>query len=70
MPFGDASFDIVINECAVGILTPAERLRTIWRILRRYGPRGVFTALRNERMFYRTILDGSLGYGLYWGVRP
>ncbi len=52
------------------ILTPAERLRLIWRILRRYGPRGVVTALRNERMFYRTVLDGSLGYGLYWGVRP
>lgn len=52
------------------ILTLAERIRTVWRILRQYGLRGVFTALRNERMFYRTILDGSLGYGLYWGVRP
>jgi len=52
------------------ILTPAERVRTVWRIFRRYGLRGVFTALRNERMFYRTILAGRLGYGLYWGVRP
>ena len=52
------------------ILTLAERIRTVWRILRRYGVRGVFTALRNERMFYRAVLDGSLGYGLYWAVRP
>ncbi len=52
------------------ILTPGERLRTVWRIFRQYGLRGVFTALRNERMFYRTILDGNLGYGLYWGGRP
>lgn len=52
------------------ILTTAERLRTVWRLLRRYGPRGVFTALRNERKFYRAIVAGQLGYGLYWGVRP
>lgn len=52
------------------ILTTAERIRTVWRILRRYGPQGVFTALRNERLFHRTILAGHLGYGLYWGIRP
>lgn len=52
------------------ILTPAERIRTVWRIFSRYGPRGPFTVLRNERLFYRTVLSGSLGYGLYWGVRP
>lgn len=52
------------------ILTYAERARTVWRIFRRYGLRGVFTAMRNERLFYRTILEGSLGYGLYWGVCP
>ncbi len=52
------------------ILTYAERARTVWRIFRRYGLRGVFTAMRNERLFHRTILEGSLGYGLYWGARP
>jgi len=52
------------------ILTATERVRTVWRILRQYGLRGVFTALRNERLFYRTVLAGHLGYGLYWGVRP
>ena len=52
------------------ILTAGERVRTVWRIFCRYGFRGVFTALRNERAFYRAVLDGSLGYGLYWGVRP
>jgi len=52
------------------ILTATERIRTVWRILRQYGLRGVFTAVRNERMFYRAILAGQLGYGLYWGVRP
>lgn len=49
------------------VLTVAERLRTIARIVRRYGPRGVVTALANERAFYRAVLSGKLGYGLYWG---
>ena len=52
------------------ILTLSERIRTVWRILRRYGVRGVFTVLRNERLFYRAAQGGSLGYGLYWPVRP
>lgn len=52
------------------VLTTGERLRTVWRILVRYGLRGVLTALRNERLFYRTVRAGRLGYGLYWGRRP
>ncbi len=52
------------------ILTVGERLRTVWRILGRYGPRGLLTGLRNERLFYQTIRQGKLGYGLYWARRP
>ena len=51
------------------VLTLGERLRTVWRILLRFGLRGVLTVLRNERLFYRTVLNGDLGYGLYWGER-
>lgn len=52
------------------VLTLRERLWTIWRISIRYGLRGLWTALKNEKRFYAKVLDGSLGYGLYWGVRP
>lgn len=52
------------------VLSIRERLSTVWRIARAYGARGVLTAIRNERIFYRTVLDGKLGYGLYWGRRP
>ncbi len=51
------------------VLTLPERLRTAWRITRRYGLRGVLTLIRNERLFYRAVLSGKLGYGLYWGRR-
>lgn len=53
-----------------GVLTLGERFRTVWQILLKFGPRGVITALHNEQVFYRTIADGGLGYGLYWSVRP
>ena len=52
------------------VLTFKERLITIARILRGYGIAGIFKALENEKRFYRVILDGKLGYGLYWGQRP
>jgi SAM-dependent methyltransferase len=52
------------------VLTLPERLRTVWRIAKRHGLRGLATALYNERVFYRAVLDRKLGYGLYWGRRP
>jgi len=52
------------------VLSLAERARTVWRIFRLHGLRGVVTVLQNERAFYRAILQGKLGYGLYWGQRP
>ena len=52
------------------ILRPIQRLRTAWHVARRFGVPRLFTALRNERAFFRAVLDGRLGYGLYWGSRP
>ncbi len=52
------------------VLTLPERVRTVWRILRRHGLAGVWTALQNERRFYRVVRAGGLGYGLFWGRRP
>jgi SAM-dependent methyltransferase len=53
-----------------GVLTLGERLRTVARVLRSYGARGVWKALENERVFYRAVLAGKLGYALYWAQRP
>ncbi len=53
-----------------GVLTAAERLRTVWRIAARHGPTGVAKALQNERAFFRAIRSGKIGYALYWGRRP
>lgn len=52
------------------VFTVPERLRTAWRIARRYGLRGVRTAFLNERIFYRAVRQRTVGYGLYWGLRP
>jgi SAM-dependent methyltransferase len=51
------------------VLTLGERLRTFARVLRRYGVRGAWKALQNEREFYGAVLAGKLGYALYWAQR-
>lgn len=53
-----------------GVLTLGERLQTVGRIARAHGLRGVWTALENERIFYRAVRAGMLGYGLFWARRP
>jgi hypothetical protein len=45
-------------------------LRTVLRVLGRFGPAGVFKALVNEKKFYRAVAAGKLGYCLYWGKKP
>ena len=52
------------------VLTPVEKARTALRVARRYGLTGIRKAFENERAFYRAVLDGKLGYSLYWARRP
>lgn len=52
------------------VLTLFEKARTALRVARRYGVHGVLKAFENERVFFRAVLDGKLGYALYWGRRP
>lgn len=52
-----------------GVLTIWERISTLSGLLRQYGAKGVMNTLRNERVFFRAVLDGKIGYGLYWGLR-
>jgi len=37
-------------------------------VFRRYGLKGVFKVFENERVFYRAILEGKLGYCLFKGI--
>lgn len=52
------------------VLTLPERIRTLARVVRFHGFAGVLKALENERVFYRAVLGGKLGYALYWARRP
>jgi ubiquinone/menaquinone biosynthesis C-methylase UbiE len=51
------------------VLSPREKLVTVWRVFRRYGLRGVFTTFKNEKVFYAAVLDGKLGYCLFKGIK-
>lgn len=51
------------------VLTLGERVPLLRRILKQYGPGGILTALKNERVFYKTVLGGKLGYCLFKGVK-
>jgi SAM-dependent methyltransferase len=51
------------------VLTLPERIRTLARVVRSHGVAGVRKALENERVFYRAVLAGKLGYALYWAKR-
>lgn len=50
------------------VLTLTERIATAGKVFRHYGLRGVFKVFENERVFYRAILDGKLGYCLFKGI--
>jgi len=52
------------------VLSLTERLGTAARIYRRYGMRGVWKVFENERVFYRAVRAGKLGYCLFKGVKP
>jgi len=51
------------------VLSPYERLRAAVRIHRRYGMRGVWKVFENERVFFRAVQAGKLGYCLFKGVK-
>ncbi len=50
-------------------MTIPEKLTTLKRIFARYGLNGVLTVMKNERVFYRTVLQGKLGYSLFKGEK-
>jgi len=51
------------------VMTLTEKLRTAYRIMKIYGIKGVFKVFENEKIFYKTILNGELGYALFKGVK-
>lgn len=51
------------------VLSLLERIRTVGRVYDRFGLKGIFRALENEKLFYRAIMDGKIGYGLFKGVK-
>ncbi|HMK66847.1 MAG TPA: methyltransferase domain-containing protein [Thermodesulfobacteriota bacterium] len=50
-------------------MTIPEKLRTMKKIFHQYGAKGILTIMRNERVFYKTVLEGKLGYALFKGEK-
>jgi hypothetical protein len=50
-------------------MTVPEKLQTMKKIFQKYGSKGVLTIMRNERLFYKTVLEGKLGYALFKGEK-
>ncbi len=51
------------------VMSVGEKLTTAVRIFKIYGVAGVMKVFENERFFYRTVLNGTLGYALFKGVK-
>jgi hypothetical protein len=51
------------------VMSIAEKIRTAYRLDKRYGLKGVTKAFENENYFYKCILNGELGYALYKGEK-
>jgi|GEM_PF-469550 len=51
------------------VLTWPERIQTVYKVYRTYGVKGILKAFKNERVFYRAVLDGKIGYCLFKGIK-
>jgi ubiquinone/menaquinone biosynthesis C-methylase UbiE len=51
------------------VLTRSELSSTIQRVTELYGEEGVKKALLNQKKFWEVVLDGSLGYCLFKGIK-
>jgi ubiquinone/menaquinone biosynthesis C-methylase UbiE len=58
---------IVKNHKSVMSIT--EKIRTAYRLYKRYGLKGVTKAFENENYLFKCILNGELGYALYKGEK-
>jgi ubiquinone/menaquinone biosynthesis C-methylase UbiE len=50
-------------------MTIPEKMQTLKKIFQEYGLKGVLTIMRNERVFYKTVLAAKLGYALFKGEK-
>lgn len=51
------------------VFTLSERITTLLRIINKYGIKGAFKIIENEKIFYQAVKDGKIGYCLYSGTK-
>lgn len=50
-------------------MTIKEKILTAIRIYTKYGLKGIVTVFKNEKVFYKAVLDGKIGYALFRGEK-
>jgi len=50
-------------------MTIWEKVRTAVKIFKSYGLKGVVKVFQNEKIFFKTVMDGKLGYALCRGIK-
>ena len=51
------------------VMSIGEKVTTAFRVFKIYGVKGVIKVFENEKFFFKTILNGELGYALFKGVK-
>lgn len=51
------------------VLSVKEKMYTCARIYKRHGIKGVLKVFENEKIFYKAVLDGKIGYCLFKGIK-
>jgi hypothetical protein len=51
------------------IFTKAETTFLIGKVIEKYGEKGLKKLAENDKIFYKTLLDGIVGYCLFKGVK-
>jgi ubiquinone/menaquinone biosynthesis C-methylase UbiE len=51
------------------IMTKKEKFKTLKKIFIKYGLKGIINISKNRRIFYKTVLEGKLGYALFKGEK-
>lgn len=51
------------------VMSITEKIKTAYRLYKKYGFKGVSKAFENENYLFKCILNGELGYALFKGIK-
>jgi ubiquinone/menaquinone biosynthesis C-methylase UbiE len=52
------------------VFTLYEKIRTVLRLIPEFGVKSIWKTFENGDRFFEAVMNGEIGYCLYWGRRP